>query len=52
MSSRGESRAGAPSKDTEGTRTDNTYPSRSKAQRPVVMPLLVYVNGVDCYVYY
>jgi len=52
MRNRGESRAGAPSEDTEGTRKDNSCPSRSKTQRPVVMPLLGYVNDIDCYVYY
>jgi len=52
MSSRGESHAGAPSEDTEGTRTDNSYPSRGKAQLPIVMPLLGYLTDIDCCVYY
>jgi hypothetical protein len=43
---------GAPSEDTERTRTDNSYPSRGKAQRSIVMPLLGYLTDIDCCVYY
>lgn len=52
MSSRGESHAGAPSEDTDGTRTDNSYPSRGKVRRHIVMPLLGHVNDIDYYMYY
>jgi len=52
MSSRGESHARAPSEDAEGSRTGNFYPCQGKAQRPVAMPLLGYVNDIDCCVYY
>ena len=48
MSSRGESHAGVPDEDTEGTRTDNSYPSRGTAQRPTPVPLPKYEKDMEC----